>query len=71
MALRKIEEVIGHAVYVPGDDTDTDRVIPARFMKCVSFDGLGQYAFYDERFDQDGKSKNHPLDLKRDAQISS
>ena len=45
MALAKIEKISGSAVYVPGDDIDTDRIIPARFMKCVTFDGLGEYLF--------------------------
>lgn len=58
----KFETIRGRAVSVPGDDIDTDRVIPAQFMKCVTFDGLGQYAFYGERFDEDGYTKNHPLD---------
>lgn len=63
MALAKITSVAGTAVFVPGDDIDTDRIIPARFMRCVTFDGLGQYAFYDVRFDPDtGKPLNHPLD---------
>ena len=38
MALEKIKEVKGKAVYVQGNDIDTDRIIPARFMKCVTFD---------------------------------
>jgi 3-isopropylmalate/(R)-2-methylmalate dehydratase small subunit len=62
MALKKFKEVSGKGVFVPGDDIDTDRIIPARFMKCVTFEGLGQYTFYDVRFDETGKSKNHPLD---------
>ena len=49
MALAQIRKVDGRAVYVPGDDIDTDRIIPARFMKCVTFDGLGEYLFYDVR----------------------
>lgn len=57
-----ITSVTGRAVPVPGNDIDTDRIIPAKFMKCVTFDGLGQYAFYDERFDENDVSKNHPLD---------
>jgi len=61
MSLPKITQVAGRAVYVPGDDIDTDRIIPARFMRCVSFEGLGQYAFYDERFAPDGSAKEHPL----------
>ena len=61
MALEKISLVEGNAVHVRGDDIDTDRIIPARFMKCVTFDGLGEYLFYDVRFDENGESKNHPL----------
>jgi 3-isopropylmalate/(R)-2-methylmalate dehydratase small subunit len=62
MALTKISQLAGTGVYVPGDDVDTDRIIPARFMKCVTFDGLGEYAFYDERFEEDGRPKTHPID---------
>jgi 3-isopropylmalate/(R)-2-methylmalate dehydratase small subunit len=65
MALAKITQVSGTAVHVPGSDIDTDRIIPARFMKCVTFDGLGEFAFYDVRFDKDGQSRNHPLDDPR------
>ena len=46
----------------PGNDIDTDRIIPARFLKCVTFDELGPSLFYDERFAEDGTSKDHPLD---------
>jgi 3-isopropylmalate/(R)-2-methylmalate dehydratase small subunit len=49
MALEKISSVAGRGVFVPGNDIDTDRIIPARFMKCVTFDGLGEYLFYDVR----------------------
>jgi 3-isopropylmalate/(R)-2-methylmalate dehydratase small subunit len=61
MSLAKISQIAGRGVYVPGDDVDTDRVIPARYMKCVTFDGLGEYAFYDERFDANGQPKPHPI----------
>ena len=61
MALAKINQVNGSAIYVPGDDIDTDRIIPARFMKCVTFDGLGEYLFHDVRFDTDGNKKPHSL----------
>ena len=47
MALEKIEHIEGKGVYVQGNDIDTDRIIPARFMKCVTFDGLGEFLFYD------------------------
>jgi 3-isopropylmalate/(R)-2-methylmalate dehydratase small subunit len=62
MALAQISQIAGTGVYVPGDDVDTDRIIPARFMKCVTFDGLGEYAFYDERFHENGEPKSHPID---------
>lgn len=62
MPLEKITQVSGTAVVVPGHDIDTDRIIPARFMKCVTFDGLGEYLFHDVRFDKNEQSKNHPLD---------
>jgi 3-isopropylmalate/(R)-2-methylmalate dehydratase small subunit len=65
MALEKIQQVSGRAVYVAGDDIDTDRIIPARFMKCVTFDGLGQYLFHDVRFNEDGSKKQHPLNDPR------
>lgn len=65
MALAKITQVSGTAVHVPGSDIDTDRIIPARFMKCVTFDGLGEFAFYDVRFDKDGKPTGHPVDDPR------
>ena len=65
MALAKITSVSGRAVNVPGNDIDTDRIIPARFMKCVTFDGLGEFLFYDERKQLDGTEKTHPLNESR------
>lgn len=67
MALEPITKVTGRGVVVPGDDIDTDRIIPARFMKCVTFDGLGQYMFHDVRFSEDGTPKAHPLNDPRFA----
>ena len=60
-----ITKVEGKAVYVPGDDVDTDRIIPARFMKCITFDGLGEYLFHDVRFDENGSKKEHNLNDQR------
>ncbi|HDQ44139.1 MAG TPA: 3-isopropylmalate dehydratase small subunit [bacterium] len=57
----QITRISGRGIPLPGDDIDTDRIIPARFMKCVTFDGLGQYAFHDARFEADGTEKRHPL----------
>ena len=70
MSLPKIIQVTGRAVPVPGDDIDTDRIIPARFMKCVTFDGLGEYLFYDSRFNEDGTEKTHNLNNPRFANAS-
>ena len=65
MALEKITSITGRGVYVPGNDIDTDRIIPARFMKCVTFDGLGEFLFYDMRKNADGTDKPHPLNDPR------
>jgi 3-isopropylmalate/(R)-2-methylmalate dehydratase small subunit len=65
MSLEQITQLTGRAVYVSGEDIDTDRIIPARFMKCVTFDGLGEFAFYDERKNADGSDKLHPLNDPR------
>jgi 3-isopropylmalate/(R)-2-methylmalate dehydratase small subunit len=70
MALEKITQVQGRGVAVPGDDIDTDRIIPARFMKCVTFDGLGEYVFYDVRKFEDGTEREHPLNEPRFAGAS-
>jgi 3-isopropylmalate/(R)-2-methylmalate dehydratase small subunit len=70
MALAKIERVEGRGVHVPGEDIDTDRIIPARFLKCVTFDGLGEHLFKDARFRQDGTKTGHPLDDPRFAGAS-
>lgn len=65
MALEPVKSVTGTGVFIPGADIDTDRIIPARFMKCVTFDGLGEFAFYDVRFDEHGNKTNHPLNDSR------
>ena len=70
MALDKITQITAPAVYVTGNDIDTDRIIPARFMKCVTFDGLGAYLFHDVRFDENGAKKEHPLNDPKFAKAS-
>ncbi len=70
MALEPVPTVTGRAVFIPGADIDTDRIIPARFMKCVTFDGLGEFAFYDVRFDEHGNKTQHPLNDPRFANAS-
>ena len=65
MPSEPITSLSARAVYVPGDDIDTDRIIPARFMKCITFDGLGEYLFYDVRKDESGADKTHNLNDPR------
>ena len=71
MALPPITSVTGQAVPVPGADIDTDRIIPARFMKCVTFDDLAEGMFYDVRFDTGtGEKTDHPLNSPKHAGAS-
>ena len=57
----KLSTVIGKPLSLIGDDIDTDRIIPARFLKCVSFEDLGQAVFADDRGNNNGI---HPFDLE-------
>ena len=59
--MSKIIHITGRAVPVIGNDIDTDRIIPARYLKEITFSRMGQYPFYDERFTADGKMKDHPF----------
>ncbi len=64
-SLEKIERREGHAVVVRGDEIDTDRIIPARYMTSISFAGLEEYVFTDARRTQDGTLKDHPFNEGR------
>jgi 3-isopropylmalate/(R)-2-methylmalate dehydratase small subunit len=63
--LLPIAKVAGRPVPLPGNDIDTDRIIPARFMTAITFDGLGEKAFCDVRFDADGRELPHPMNDPR------
>tara|TARA_Y100001968_G_scaffold147093_1_gene134574 strand:- start:2184 stop:2804 length:621 start_codon:yes stop_codon:yes gene_type:complete len=56
----EIKSIKGRSLVIEGDDIDTDRIIPARFLKCVSFSALGEQVFADDRKEIKGK---HPFDL--------
>ena len=63
----KISNIIGKSISLIGDDIDTDRIIPARFLKCVNFDYLAQSVFEDDRKNLKGK---HPFDLESNKDSS-
>ena len=58
--MREIKKIQGKAIPVRGNDIDTDEIIPARYMRTITFDALGGFAFYDARFSAQGP-KEHPF----------
>jgi 3-isopropylmalate/(R)-2-methylmalate dehydratase small subunit len=63
----QISKISGKCVSLIGNDIDTDRIIPARFLKCVNFDSLGKSVFEDDRKTLNGK---HPFDLAENKNSS-
>lgn len=53
--MSEVKTVSGRGLPLKGDDIDTDRIIPARFLKCITFDGLGAQVFADDRAQLDGQ----------------
>ena len=56
----EIQTITGKGIPLVGNDVDTDRIIPARFLKSITFDGLGDQVFIDDRTAAQGQ---HPFDL--------
>jgi 3-isopropylmalate/(R)-2-methylmalate dehydratase small subunit len=63
----KISRISGKCISLIGNDIDTDRIIPARFLKCVNFDSLGKSVFEDDRKNLKG---SHPFDLQENQDSS-
>ncbi|QCC51859.1 3-isopropylmalate dehydratase small subunit [Halapricum salinum] len=66
----EVDYVEGTGIPIRGNDIDTDQIIPARFMKVVTFDGLGQFSFFDLRYDDDDNEKDHPMNEDRFKEAS-
>jgi len=62
MSARKVVRVEGTAIVLPGIDIDTDRIMPARFLKAVTFDGLEHHLFEDDRAEASRRGDRHPFD---------
>ena len=71
MGAPAIKSASGKGISIRCSDIDTDQIIPARYLKAITFDGLGEFSFRDLRFDGEGRELEHPFNDKeyQDASI--
>lgn len=71
MSSSNVTKVAGRAIVLPGNDIDTDRIMPARFLKAVTFEGLEAHLFEDDRREAAGRGLVHPFDdsTRRGAKV--
>ena len=65
MTPQQITSVTGTAIVTRGNDIDTDRIIPARYLREITFARMGEYAFFDDRLDNQGHQRSHPFNDPR------
>ncbi|WP_349897373.1 3-isopropylmalate dehydratase small subunit [Parafrigoribacterium soli] len=65
MSDQRVERVVGQAVAIRGDDIDTDQIMPARFLKWITFAGMEAHVFEDARLQARESGTVHPLDVPR------
>ncbi len=61
--VKKLKKIEGTGIPLRGDDIDTDRIVPGRFLKEVTFDNMGDYVFYDARRNDEGELNEHPFNI--------